>query len=472
MFDEYMKQVESSQQLANTFIRHFVNERTAIHVEKFMETPDASIVQELRHAPISTKGRSLEEVVREMEEKVYRYNGRVDHPRQFGFIPGPATSLSWLGDVMTNAYNPHAGGFALAPTVNAVEERLLEWLAEQIDYPSSSGGVFVSGGSMANLTALVAARDALLEDDTYHLGTAYVSDQTHSSVAKSLHVSGIRRQHIRIVPSDEQFRMDVEALEAMIQEDKERGLYPYVVIASSGTTNTGSIDPLHEIASICEKEQLWMHVDGAYGASIALSPEYRHLLSGIERSDSVSWDGHKWLFQTYGIAMVIVKDRQHLLNSYHNAPEYLQDVASTETQFNPWDLGIEMTRPARGLKLWLTLQTLGTEQVGKWITEGMKRAEFTEQLLRKDEEWTIVSPAQLAIINFRYTPVGYTEEQLDVLNHQISEKMLASGFAGVFTTKLKGKIVLRMVTIHPETTDNDIEETINRLTEIAKRLKK
>lgn len=472
MFDEYMKQVESSQQLANTFIRHFVKERTAVHVERFMEMPDEAVVQALRHAPISTEGRPLEEVVREMEEEVYRYNGRVDHPRQFGFIPGPATSLSWLGDVMTNAYNPHAGGFALAPTVNAVEERLLEWLAEEVGYPKSSGGVFVSGGSMANLTALVAARDALLDDDTYHLGAAYVSDQTHSSVAKSLHVSGIRRRHVRVVPSDEQFRMDVDALATMIQEDKERGLHPYVVIASSGTTNTGSIDPLDEIASVCEKEQLWMHVDGAYGASVALSPEYRHLLSGIERSDSLSWDGHKWLFQTYGIAMVIVKDRKHLLHSYHNAPEYLQDVASTDTQFNPWDLGIEMTRPARGLKLWLTLQTLGSERVGKWITEGIHRAEFTERLLQREKDWTIISPAQLAIINFRYTPTGYTEKQLDVLNHQISEQMLESGFAGVFTTKLRGKIVLRMVTIHPETTDEDIEETIHRLVKIAKRLKK
>mgnify|MGYP000473642325 FL=1 len=372
---------------------------------------------------------------------------------------------------MTSAYNIHAGGSKLAPMVNAIEQEVLSWLCEQVGFTKNPGGVFVSGGSMANITALTAARDAKLNDESLHLGVAYVSEQTHSSVAKGLRIIGIPDSRIRRLPVNSEFQMDTKKLREAIAADKEKGLIPFVVIGTAGTTNTGSIDPLETIAGICRENQMWFHIDGAYGASVLLSPKYRHLLKGTELADSISWDAHKWLFQTYGCAMVLVKDIRHLYHSFHVNPEYLKDVEGDLEHVNTWDIGMELTRPARGLKLWLTLQVLGTELIGSAIEHGFQLAVWAQEALQELDNWEIVSKAQLAMLNFRYTADGLTEEQTDLLNEKISEKIVESGYAAVFTTVLNGKKVLRICALHPETTRDDMRTTIQLLDTYAKELR-
>ena len=416
---------------------------------------------------IPKKGRPVEEVVREMEQEVFRYCGDNNHPRFFGFVPGPASCVSWLGDVMTSAYNIHAGGSRLAPTVNCVEQQVIRYLADLAGFGEKAGGIFVSGGSMANITALTAARDRKLTEDNLHLGVAYVSDQTHSSVAKGLRVIGITESRLRTVPTDENFRMNTAELEKAVEKDIADGFIPFVVIGTAGTTNTGSIDPLCEIAEICKKYGMWFHVDGAIGASVLMSEKYRDLVRGIELADSLSWDGHKWLFQTYGCAAVLVKDVNDLYRSFHVSPEYLKDVESDKEHINMFDIGIELTRPARGLKLWMTLQVLGTELMGSAIEQGFKQAKWAEEAVRSKKNWEIVSPAQLAMLNFRYAPEDLSEEQKDALNEKISSRLNESGYAAIFTTVLRGKTVLRICAIHPETTREEINRTIDLLDEYA-----
>lgn len=371
---------------------------------------------------------------------------------------------------MTSAYNIHAGGSKLAPVVNCIEQEVLRWLCEQVGFTKNPGGVFVSGGSMANITALTAARDCKLNDENLHLGVAYVSEQTHSSVAKGLRIIGIPNSRIRKIATNSAFQMDMDMLKEMIAKDKENGLIPFVVIGTAGTTNTGSIDPLEEIAKICSDNQLWFHIDGAYGASVLLSPKYKHLLKGTELADSISWDAHKWLFQTYGCAMVLVKDIKHLFNSFHVNPEYLKDVEGDMEHINTWDIGMELTRPARGLKLWLTLQVLGTRLIGSAIEHGFQLAEWAQEALEELENWEIVSKAQLAMLNFRYQADDLTDEQLDLLNEKVSEKIVESGYAAVFTTILNGKKVLRICALHPETTRDDMRTTIQLLDTYAREL--
>ena len=201
---------------------------------------------------------------------------------------------------------------------------------------------------MANITALTAARDNKLTDINLHLGTAYISDQTHSSVAKGLRIIGITDSRIRRIPTNSHFQMDTAKLEEVIEADKKSGYIPFVVIGTAGTTNTGSIDPLTEISALCKKHDMWFHIDGAYGASVLLSPKYKSLLNGTELADSISWDAHKWLFQTYGCAMVLVKDIRNLFHSFHVNPEYLKDLENDIDNVNTWDIGMEQTRPARG----------------------------------------------------------------------------------------------------------------------------
>lgn len=323
---------------------------------------------------------------------------------------------------------------------------------------------------MANITALTAARDRKLNEENLHLGVAYISDQTHSSVAKGLRIIGIPNSRIRVIPTNDNFEMKMREFKEAVKEDKEKGLLPFVAIGTAGTTNTGSIDPLEEMAEICKTHGMWFHIDGAFGASVLLSPKYRHLLQGTALSDSISWDAHKWLFQTYGCAMVLVKDIRHLYHSFHVSPEYLQDVEGDLDHINPWDIGMELTRPARGLKLWLTLQVLGTDLIGSAIEQGFQSVLWAQEALEKLDHWEIVSKAQLSVINFRYKTDDLTEEELDILNEKAAEKLLASGYAAIFTTVLKGKKVLRICALHPETTRTDIQTTIHMLDSFAKEI--
>lgn len=452
------------------FVHNFCLEKHNLHSQKVTWNMDDHQAEKIKKIGIPADGRPVDEVVKEMMKEVYHYRGDANHPRFFGFVPGPASSLSWLGDIMTSAYNIHAGGSKLAPMLNCIEQEVIQWLCGQVGYKEHPGGVFVSGGSMANITALTAARDRKLNEENLHLGVAYISDQTHSSVAKGLRIIGIPNSRIRVIPTNDNFEMKMREFKEAVEEDKEKGLLPFVAIGTAGTTNTGSIDPLEEMAEICKTHGMWFHIDGAFGASVLLSPKYRHLLQGTALSDSISWDAHKWLFQTYGCAMVLVKDIRHLYHSFHVSPEYLQDVEGDLDHINPWDIGMELTRPARGLKLWLTLQVLGTDLIGSAIEQGFQSVLWAQEALEKLDHWEIVSKAQLSVINFRYKTDDLTEEELDILNEQAAEKLLASGYAAIFTTILKGKKVLRICALHPETTRTDIQTTIHMLDSFAKEI--
>lgn len=455
-----------------TFIQSFWEENQELYTHKIAHEINDHQLTKLEKIGIPVKGRPIETVMDEMIQDIYKYRYYVNHPRYFGFVPGPASPLSWLGDIMTSAYNLHAGSWMSCPAANCIEQKLIHWFCNLAGYGEESGGIFVSGGSIANMTALIAARDKILPADKLSLGVAYVSDQTHSSVTKGLRMIGIPNHRIRKIRTDSSFRMDPSQLELAIQSDSSNGFIPFVVIATAGTTNTGSIDPLEEISNICQKYHLWMHVDGAYGASILLSKKYKHLLKGIEYSDSISWDAHKWLFQTYGCSMVLIKDKKNLLNSFSTHPEYLNDLEMEQEDKNAWDMGIELTRPARSLKLWLTIQVLGCDALGNAIEHGFQLAQWAEEELRKERVIEIISPAQLAIVTFRYAPNHLTEKQRDQLNQNISKKMLEDGYAGIFTTELNGKKVLRICCIHPDTTKMDILHTVSLLNHYYKSLSK
>ena len=464
---EYVLNSQQLEDAVKAFVHDFCADKHEIHTQPVIQESDELLLDKIRHIGIPEKGRNVEEVVREMQDHVYRFSGNPNHPRFFGFIPGPASCVSWLGDIMTSAYNIHAGGSKLAPAVNCVEQQVIRWMCDQAGFGAASGGIFVSGGSMANITALTAARDRRLTEDTLRLGTAYVSDQTHSSVAKGLRVIGINDSRIRSIPTDQSFRMKMPELRRAIRQDLEDGLIPFVVIGTAGTTNTGSVDPLEEIAEICREYELWFHVDGAYGGSVLASPRYRHLLRGVEQADSLSWDAHKWLFQTYGCAAVLVKNLEDLYRSFHVSPEYLKDIEKDGDAVNMYDIGIELTRPARGLKLWLTLQVLGSELMGSAIEHGFQLAVWAEEFLRRRKNWEIISPAQMSIVNFRYAPPELSEEQRDQLNERMAARMNESGYAAIFTTVLNGKKVLRFCAIHPETTQTDVQTTLQLLEKYA-----
>ena len=424
---------------------------------------DEKTLERVSQQAIPSAGRPLREVYQEMLRDVYSNTLLAQHPRSFSCIPSTASLLSWVGDVMTNAFNPHDSCRVNAPAIALIEQKLIRWMCDLAGYPAEGGGLFVSGASMANLTALTAARDTKLRWDERNKAVIYVSEQTHASVSKGLHIIGFDRSQIRMISTDADFRMDMECLAQAIAEDSKIGKRPFAVVASVGTTNTGSIDPLMEIADLCREYDMWMHIDGAFGASALLSQQQHENLAGIEYSDSLSWDSHKWMMQTYGCGMVLVRNQAALVRSFAAHPEYLRDSEGDGTGIEFWDLGPELTRPARCLKLWLTLQVLGTARMGDVIDHGCALAQFAEQEIDKLPDWEIVSHAKLGIVNFRYAPAGVDEAERNTLNQHISKKITAGGYAQIFTTELHGKTVLRMCTINPQTTKDDVLNTIKIL---------
>ncbi|KAM5349400.1 hypothetical protein ACJ41O_005905 [Fusarium nematophilum] len=306
----------------------------------------------LKALSIPGTGHSVDQAI-EDAFGIFSFRARVNHTRFLAFVPGPAHPISWLGDCISSAFNSFAGSRIQGSGVAVVEKELTRWLASKAGLPDTASGVFVSGGSYANLTAMAVARNCIPPSGKKNLGVAYLSDQTHYSVAKALRVLGFKHHQIRIIPSDADLQMDTSQLVAVIQTDH-----------------------------------------------------------------SISWDAHKWLFQTYDCSLILVKDRKNLLNSFGNNGDYLRDAFDDEAIPNFWNYGIELTRPARAMKLWFTLRVLGVDTIGRMIDQGFLQAERAE-------------------------------EELGEHNRAISQRPLSENVAAILTTKLRGSVVLRICSISP-----------------------
>jgi glutamate/tyrosine decarboxylase-like PLP-dependent enzyme len=368
-----------------------------------------------------------------------------------------------MADALISGYNVFAGTWISGSGPAAVELTVLEWLREMCGLPASAGGVFVSGGTMANLTALAVARHVKirgrLED-----ATVYFSDQAHSSLEKALRVIGLPAENQRKLPSDSGFRLPTGGLARKIEQDRSAGKHPFCVIASAGTTNTGAIDPLPELSALCREQNLWLHVDGAYGAAAVIAERGRELLAGLELADSLSLDPHKWMFQPYELGCVLVRDRDHLRETFRILPEYLKDTQLHSDEFNFTDYGIQLSRNFRALKLWMSIKVFGLAAFRAAIERGFVLAEFAEACLRGMPGWEIVTPAQMGIVCFRYSALD------DDAHLSLVQTLLEDGFALITSTILRGQTVLRTCTINPRTTEADIRAALERLDGFARRV--
>ncbi|KAM0233980.1 hypothetical protein ACHAPO_006856 [Fusarium lateritium] len=280
-------------------------------------------------------------------------------------------------------------------------------------------------------------------------------------------MSGIKKTQIRIIPTNS-FQMDITVLKNAIKADRAANLKPFVIVGTCGTTNTGTIDPLEALAKIRDDEKIWLHIDGAFGASAALGATRSAVTRGLGLADSISWDAHKWLFQTYSCSLILVRNKIDLAKVYANDGDYLRDALEHEEIPDFWNLGMELTRPSRALKLWFTLRVLGVERIGKMVDHGFDLAEIAEAEVRKLPDWEVISPASMAIVTFRYAPVGKTEEELDCLNAAISRHVLENNIAGLLTTKVRGRVVLRICSISPVLKQEEMVGIIVQVSQAAK----
>ncbi len=386
----------------------------------------------------------------------------MSHPQSYSFVPGPSNYISVMSDTLATGFNIFSGGWVGSPAAATIEIITVNWLLKMFNFPvKKGGGIFTSGGSMANLTAIATARKVKCGED-FSKAVIYLSDQAHSSNIKAINILGFRKEQVRIIPADIEFKFSINKLKNAIAKDKLEGLQPFCLIASSGTTNTGTIDPLDELAGICKAENIWLHVDGAFGAAAILSKNGKKLLRGIEKADSLTIDPHKWLFQPYEIGCLLVQNHKYLKGTFSEKATYLRDIEGNESEINFYDHGIELTRNFRALKFYMSIKTFGLNAFRKAINYNIELAEQVETELRKSTKWEVVSPANLAIINFRYHPVGQqlTDQKLDQINQRISAKVMASKEALLVTTMLQGQVVLRMCLINPRTTMDHVRRTL------------
>ena len=375
-----------------------------------------------------------------------------DHPRYFARVPGPCSFAAILGEWLGTGFNTISASWGGGSGPATIELAAIEWLRQMIGMPDGTEGVMVSGGSIANVTAFLAARAELGR------GVSYYTDQTHSSLHRDLLAMGCIDEHMHKMPSDDDYRMSIDTLKAAVAADQAAGLKPVLVIATAGTTNTGVADPLHEIADLCAEEGMWFHVDAAYGGPAAVTAQGRRHLDGMQRADSIVLDPHKWFFQPYDLGVCMVTRPGALETCYSMSPEYLKDVQTATGAVNFGNRSLELTRRSRALKLWMSLRTYGAQRFRDAVQRGIELAEFAERHLRKHPDvWEVVTPAQIGVVTFAFK--NWRPGEHATCTRAVTE----SGYACVSSTMLRDKSVLRLCTINPLTTEADIATTIDRL---------
>jgi glutamate/tyrosine decarboxylase-like PLP-dependent enzyme len=418
--------------------------------------------------PAPEQGLGWERALERARRDVFGPMSHVDHPRFFAYVPSPGNFVGAMADALASGLNVFAGAWVAASGAAEVELVTVDWLRAICGLPEGAGGAFVSGGSMANLTALAVARHRRFGAGDFSRAVVYASDQAHSSIVRGARVLGFAPERVRLLAADERLRLDPATLRTAIAEDAAAGLAPFCVVASAGTTNTGAVDPLPEVAALCRETGTWLHVDGAYGAAAALTEGGRALLRGLGEADSVSMDPHKWLFQPFECAAVLVRDAHALRDTFRHVPEYLKDSDLSHEEVNFRDWGVQLTRGFRAFKLWLSIQVFGLDAFRAAVQHGIRAAEVAEEELRASPAWEVLTPAQLAIVTFRYRVPGLGDDEIDALQRHIAAETTRGGFAMLSTTELGGRAVLRLCTINPRTTDDDVRQTVRLMARIGR----
>ena len=392
--------------------------------------------------PPPGRPREWSEVLEQLAGEVLAPTSRLAHPGYFAFIPASSTFPGALGDLIASALDIDVGSWMSAAGTSQLELTVLDWFKDWLGFPPTAAGVLVSGGSAANITALGCAREALLGPMSDRV-VAYAADQTHSSIARAARLLGFRPDQVRILPTDADHRMRADALMGTIDADIAAGLQPLIVAANAGATNTGAVDPLAELAAICRERGMWLHVDAAYGGFASLTARGRAALAGIELADSVTLDPHKWLYQPIECGCLLVREGGLLSDAFTINPDYLADYKSEAVNFA--DLGLQLTRAARALKIWLSFNYYGADAFRAAIDRALDLALMAEAYVHESETLELLSPASLGIICFRRRFDGVADEHtLERLNGELVRAFEATGRGLLSSTRLHGTYAIRL----------------------------
>ncbi|MEZ4706148.1 MAG: aminotransferase class V-fold PLP-dependent enzyme [Caldilineaceae bacterium] len=424
--------------------------------------------------PLPEEPTALEEVYQRFLDNGLPYPMGNIHPRFWMWYMGSSNFTGAMGDFLAAIIGSNLGGGNHAAAL--IDNQVVDWCKEMVGFSASASGTLVSGGSMANMIGLTVARNVMAGIDVRVEGVAnldkplrfYSSDQVHGCHQKAVEVLGLGRQALRKVPSTAHFEMDIDALRAAIHADRAAGFLPACVIANAGAVNTGAIDDLAAIAELCDDENLWFHVDGCIGALIAVAPENRHRVAGLELADSVALDPHKWLHAPFEVGCALVRDARAHLQTFTLTPEYLEraqrGVAAADWLY---DYGMQTSRGFRALKVWLSLQEHGVQKFGWLIDQNIAQAQYLTKLIEADPQLELMTPTNINIVCFRYNPGHLAEATLKRINVEIMQQMQESGIAAVSDTTLRGRHCLRAAINNHRTQRADLHLLVAEVVQIG-----
>ncbi len=432
------------------------------------------------HAPLPRAPQGAERAYQDFREQVMPWQMGNTHPRFWGWFMGNGTAFGAVGDFLAAIVNPNMGGGNHVG--NLVENQVVDWCKEIVGLPQESGGLLVSGASMANFVALAVARSAGAGIDVRTEGVAalpkplvfYASTEVHSCIQKAVELLGHGSRSLRKIPVDAQYRFDLAALERAVSADRAAGLQPCAVIGSAGTINTGSVDALDALADFCAHEQLWFHVDGAIGAVVAISATHRQVVRGMERADSVALDLHKWLHIPFEAGCVVVRDRKAHRATFSLTPEYLAHAQRGLASGADWfsDYGLQLSRGFRALKVWLSFKEHGLDKYARLIDQNIAQAQHLGELVRAADELELMTPVGLNIVCFRYRGQGGTQEQLNALNEELLIRLHEGGVVAPSYTTLNGSYCLRAAIVNHRTRSADLALLIEEVQRTGRELQR
>lgn len=403
------------------------------------------------------------------------------HPGFMGWVHGGGTPVGMLAEMLAGGLNANLGGRSQAPI--EIERQVVEWVRAIFDFPETATGLFVTGTSMANLIAVLIARDWALGNPVRRDGmraatkqlTAYASTAVHSCVAKALDIAGLGSDALRLVPTDHRHRIDVAALAHAIEHDRAAGLTPFLVVGTAGTVNTGAIDDLVALADLCQSQKLWLHIDGAFGALAKLAPDLAPRLDGMERADSLAFDFHKWGQVPYDAGFILVRDGELHRNAFASTAAYLEPVERGLAGGAPWpcDYGPDLSRGFRALKAWFTLKVYGLDALGAAISNTCALARSLAARIAAEPELELMAPVELNIVCFRYRDpdsANLDSIKQDALNQEIFIRLQESGIAAPSTTRIDGHLAIRAAIVNHRTAQGDIDALVDNTLALGRTL--
>ncbi len=434
----------------------------ARHRAPVLRTATPAEMRDRIGGPAPEHGRPYDDVLATILADVLPYRSVLTHPGYFAYVPGSSTWPGAMGDLLTAAVNLDVGNWMESAGPSQLELEVVGWMRDWIGFPADAGGLLVSGGSAANLTALACARELRLGPMDAR-AVAYCSDQSHSSVARAARTLGFRPEQLRVLPTDDSYRLHAGTLVSAVEADLTAGLRPLVVSANAGATNTGAVDPLPELAEACRRYGLWLHVDAAYGGFAALTARGREQLRGIEQADSVTLDPHKWLYQPIECGALLVREPRALEHAFSVFPDYLSETEAGDTEVQLAARGLQLTRTSRALKVWMSVHTFGLAAFRETIDRCLDLAQLAERLVRADDRLELMMPATLGIVCLRRRVEGGSPAEVMSVNAALVASLAASGRGMVSSTRLHGHYAVRMCVLNHASTEDDVRAVLEHL---------